>query len=64
MANGSEEIETVTIVDTLRRAEIDVTLAKVKSIHELTDNKTSSLTCKMSRGVQMVRLFFLNSVDS
>ncbi len=51
VANGSEEIETVSIIDTLRRAEVDVTVAKVKSLHELTDFKSSSLLCNMSRGV-------------
>ena len=44
IANGSEEIETVCIVDTLVRAGATVTVASVEA----------SATCKMSRGVVMV----------
>ena len=46
VANGSEEIETVAVVDTLRRTKlIEVTLAKVG------DNKDK--TCKLSRGLTL-----------
>lgn len=44
VADGSEEIETVTIVDVLVRAGVDVTLASV----------TSNLNVQCSRGVKLV----------
>ena len=44
IANGSEEIESVCIIDTLVRAGCTVTVASVEE----------STTCKMSRGVVMV----------
>ena len=44
IANGSEEIEAVSIVDVLRRAGADVTVASVEPM---------TLLCKMSRGVLM-----------
>ena len=44
-ADGSEEMETVTIVDTLRRAHLNVNLLKVGSLDTV---------CKMSRGVKLV----------
>ncbi len=46
VANGSEEIETVTIIDTLRRANIEVNVSKV--------GDEESLECLMSRGVKLV----------
>ena len=46
VANGAEEIETVTIVDVLRRAGATVTLAKAGSIG-------SDLKCQMSRGMSI-----------
>ena len=49
VASGSEEIETVTIVDVLRRAGADVTLAKVA-----TKANDEDLKCLMSRGVNLV----------
>ena len=52
MAHGSEEIETVSIVDTLRRAGAHVTLATVEP----------ELTVKCSRGVQLVADASLESV--
>ena len=48
-ANGAEEIETVSIVDVLRRAEIKVVLASVPTSSD--DNK-SLISC--SRGVNIV----------
>lgn len=48
VANCSEELETVTIIDTLRRANIEVNVAKV--------GEDESLECIMSRGVKLVRL--------
>jgi 4-methyl-5(b-hydroxyethyl)-thiazole monophosphate biosynthesis len=49
VANGSEEIETVGIVDTLRRGEIEVTLAKVPS-----ETDDDSLIITASRQVKLV----------
>ena len=44
VANGSEEIELSSIVDVLRRAEVDVTIAKVdKNGDGCTNNKLSTL---------------------
>ena len=44
IANGSEEIETISVVDALRRASIDVTLASV----------SDTLQVECSRGVKVV----------
>lgn len=44
VAEGCEEIETVTVVDVLRRAHVEVTLAAVGTVKEV----------KMSRGVSLV----------
>lgn len=44
IANGSEEIETISVVDTLRRAAIDVTLASV----------SDNVQVECSRGVNIV----------
>jgi 4-methyl-5(b-hydroxyethyl)-thiazole monophosphate biosynthesis len=49
VANGSEELETVTIIDTLRRANIEVNVSKV--------GEDESLECIMSRGVKLVTSF-------
>ena len=49
VASGSEEIETVTIVDVLRRAGADVTLAKVA-----TKQNGQDLKCLMSRGINLI----------
>jgi protein deglycase len=43
VANGTEELEAVTVIDVLRRAEIDVTVASVQN-----------LQVKCSRGVNLV----------
>ena len=45
IANGSEEIETVSVVDILRRAQADVTVAKVDG--------DKGLMSTMSRGVKI-----------
>ena len=52
VAHGSEEIETVSVIDILRRAEFQVTVVKVPNSAEDTE-----LMCKMSRGVFMVEFF-------
>ena len=52
VADGSEELETVTIIDTLRRANIEVNVSKV--------GDDESLECIMSRGVKLVRSFNLH----
>lgn len=46
LANGSEEIEAVTIIDVLRRADIDVTVASI--------NDSGDLHIRGSHGIQIV----------
>lgn len=53
VANGSEEIETSSAVDTFRRAGAEVTLASVED----------SLTVTMSRGMKFVADESINSVE-
>jgi 4-methyl-5(b-hydroxyethyl)-thiazole monophosphate biosynthesis len=50
IANGVEEIETTGIVDTLRRGEIEVTVAKVPAI----ENDDDSLVITASRQMKLV----------
>jgi 4-methyl-5(b-hydroxyethyl)-thiazole monophosphate biosynthesis len=50
VSDGSEEIETVTVVDVLRRAGALVELSKVDKNLHIGDNK---LECTMSRGVKL-----------
>jgi 4-methyl-5(b-hydroxyethyl)-thiazole monophosphate biosynthesis len=45
IAHGTEELEAVTIIDILRRAQLQVCVSKVS------DHNDNSLLCKMSRGV-------------
>lgn len=54
VAHGSEEIETVGVIDTLVRAEANVTVGKVLSQEE---TGSTDLLCKMSRGVKIVISF-------
>ncbi len=49
VAHGSEEIETVSVIDILRRAEFQVSVVKIPNSPD--DNE---LLCKMSRGVFLV----------
>eukprot|EP01080_Neovahlkampfia_damariscottae_P005082 gene5082-8682_t len=56
IANGCEELEIVSIIDTLRRAGANVTIAKIKS-----DENDSKLEITASRGVKIIADdFFLN----
>jgi len=55
-ADGSEEIETSGIFDTLIRGDVQVTLAKV-------GGGGDSLTCQMSRGMKFVAETHLESLD-
>ena len=53
VTNGSEDLETVAIIDTLRRApDLDVTVAKV-----LAPNDKEPLICNLMQGVKIVRIF-------
>lgn len=50
VADGSEEIESMSIIGTLIRADANVVTAKVFS----EDEKSEDLTVKMSRGVKVI----------
>ncbi len=59
-------METVTIVDTLRRSRlIDVVLAKVFAPDEKSSpsDLKDELECKMMMGVRIVRIFKINKID-
>ena len=51
VANGSEEIETVCVIDILRRTEYKVSVLKIPNGPE-----DKELICKMSRGVLLVNI--------
>ena len=53
VAHGSEEIETVGIIDTLARAGAKVTVAKVLGKGDQ-QNEQPDLVCRMFRGVKLV----------
>jgi protein deglycase len=55
VADDSEEIETVTIIDTLRRANIEVKVSKV--------GEDKTLECTMSRGVKLVKSINFQTID-
>jgi hypothetical protein len=63
VTNGTEDIEIVTIVDTLRRTKhIDVTVAKVFSpeeTHSPTDIK-NQLECRLMQGIRIVKIHLLS----
>ena len=60
VANGSEELETVSIIDTLRRASAHVTLAKIKSGEE-NDNILEIVAAK---GVKIVADDFFSNLKN
>jgi protein deglycase len=60
IANGSEELEAISIIDTLRRAEANVTVAKITS-NEENDEKLEIIA---SRGVKIVADVFFSEIIS
>ena len=54
VANGSEDIETVTICDVLKRAEADILLVKVPGVTSESQVE-NPLLCRMQRGTWIVR---------
>ena len=52
VAGGSEEIETISVVDILRRAGAEVTLAKVEK--DWKKKECGDLKCLLSRGVTIM----------
>ena len=58
IANGSEEIESVCIIDTLRRAGVEVTVAKVPD----SQNDASTKQITASRLVNLVADVFISEV--
>lgn len=61
VTNGSEDTETVTVVDTLRRyRQIDVVLAKVLSddAYEAPPDLKNQLQCKLMQGINIVSKYF------
>ena len=54
ISNGSEDIETITIIDTLRRGDVDVTIAKVFQENETISEMKDTLECKLMWGVRIV----------
>jgi hypothetical protein len=58
VTHGSEDLETVAVLDTLRRSKrIEVTLAKVYAPGDATSasDSESQLVCKMMMGTKLVR---------
>jgi hypothetical protein len=56
VSHGSEDIETVNIIDTLRRAEIKVTVGKCEGTGSKSP-KEDPLLCNLARETKLVRLF-------
>ena len=60
IAEGSEELESVTIIDVLRRGQVQVTVAKVS--HDDISSSSSDLNIVASRGVKLVADVHLDEV--
>ena len=61
VAGGSEEIETISVVDILRRAGAEVTLAKVEK--DWKKKESGDLKCLLSRGITIMADKALTSAD-
>lgn len=54
VAHGSEDVETISIIDVLRRGECNLIVGKVLGIEDKHGSKDHLLLCKLMMGTQIV----------